>query len=65
MFCYYVLEVCSFLMRNRKEVDLDVKGDREYLGGVEGEDLYSGYSVQGKNAFNKRQKKSISNKSEK
>lgn len=47
MFCYYVLEVCSFLMRNRKEVDLDVKGGREY----------SGYSVQGKIAFNKRQKR--------
>lgn len=48
MFCYYVLEVCSFLMRNRKEVDLDIKGGREYLGGVEGGDLYSGYSVQEK-----------------
>lgn len=48
MFCYYVLEVFSFLMRNRKEVDLDIKGGREYLGGVEGGNLYSGYRVQEK-----------------
>lgn len=48
MFCSYALEVCSFLMRNRKEVDLDIKGGRKYLGGVERGDLYSAYSVQEK-----------------
>lgn len=46
MFCSYALEVCSFLMRNRKEVDLDINGGRKYLGGVERGDLYSAYSVQ-------------------
>jgi hypothetical protein len=33
MSCDYLLEDCSFLMRNRKEVDPKGRGSREDLGG--------------------------------
>ena len=33
-----LLEICSFLMRDRKEVDIDEKGGREEQRGVEEEE---------------------------
>lgn len=36
MFCCYLLEVCSFLMRDIKVVVLDRKGGGDELGRVEG-----------------------------
>ena len=38
MFGCYLLEACSFLMRDRKGVDLDGRDGGEELGGVEGEE---------------------------
>jgi len=35
IFGYYVLEACSFLMRDRKEVDLKEREYGKELGGVE------------------------------
>lgn len=32
MFCYFLLEACSFLKRNRKQVDLDGRGGGEEIG---------------------------------
>lgn len=37
MFSCHLLEFCSFLMRNKKGVDLDGRGAREELGGIKGE----------------------------
>ena len=36
MFGCYLLEACSFLMRDRKGVDLEGKGGGEELGGING-----------------------------
>lgn len=36
---YYSYDSCCFLMRDRKDVDLDRKGDREKLGGINGEGI--------------------------
>lgn len=36
MFGYYLLEACSFHMRDREEVDQVGREDREGLGGVKG-----------------------------
>ena len=36
MFCCYLLEACSFLMRDRKGVDLKGQGGEKELVGVEG-----------------------------
>ena len=38
LFGCYLLEACSFLMRDRKGVDLDGRDGGEELGGVEGEE---------------------------
>jgi hypothetical protein len=45
IFCYYLLEASSSLMRGRKGVDLDGRQGGEELGGVEGRKMYSGYIV--------------------
>jgi hypothetical protein len=34
-FCWYVLEAHSFLMRHRRELDLDVMGVVKEMGGTE------------------------------
>lgn len=36
LFDSHLLEACSYLMRNRKEINLERKGGREGLGGAEG-----------------------------
>ena len=58
MFCCYLLEVCSFLMRHRKGIDLDERGDREELGRVKGgETRRRIYYVKIESIFNKRGKR--------
>ena len=55
MFGCYLLEACSFLMRDRKGVDLDGRRGGEELGGVEGgETIIRIYYVRKKSIFNKR-----------
>lgn len=39
MFDYYLSEVCSFPMTDKKGVDLEGKGDREGLGAAEGGEM--------------------------
>lgn len=39
MFGYYLLEVCSFLIRDRNGVDLEVRGVGEKLGVEGGENV--------------------------
>jgi hypothetical protein len=39
MFSCYLLQACSFLMRDRKEVDLEGRRRGEELGEVEGGEL--------------------------
>lgn len=34
MFCCYLFEACSFLMRDKKEMNLDGREDGKELGGV-------------------------------
>jgi hypothetical protein len=41
----YLIEACSFLMKDKKGVDPKGKGGEEGLGGVEGEKLQSGYCI--------------------
>ena len=41
MFGCYIFEACSFLMRDRKGMDLEEKGGGEKLGEVEGGDRKS------------------------
>jgi hypothetical protein len=46
VFLKNLLEACSFLMRDRKGVDLEEIGDEEELGGVEkGETIIRIYSI--------------------
>jgi hypothetical protein len=55
MFCCYLLEACSFLRRDRKEVDLDGRRGREELGGIEGrEAVIRKYCMRKESIFNKR-----------
>lgn len=35
LFCYCLLETCSFLKKDRKEVDLNLKRGGEAMGGVQ------------------------------
>lgn len=51
MFCCYLSEARSFLMRDRKEVDLDGRGGREALGGAERGDTSQGLLCEEKNLF--------------
>jgi hypothetical protein len=54
---YYLLEVCAFLMRDRKGVDPSRSGDGKELGGVEGLDIIIGiYYVRKASIFNKRKR---------
>lgn len=56
MFCCYLLEGCSYQMRDRKRMDLNWRGGGEELGGVEGEETVFRIYCMGK--------ESISNKKE-
>lgn len=45
MFCRYLFENCSFLMREEKGIDAGVRGGGEKLKTVEGGETVLGYSV--------------------
>lgn len=51
MFCCYLSEARSFLMRDRKEVDLDGRGGGEEPGGTERGDTSQGLLCEKKNLF--------------
>lgn len=56
MFCCYLLEACSFLMRDRKGLDPDGRGSREELGWTEGEKTVTRICRVKKSIFSKRRK---------
>ena len=61
LLCYYLLEVYSLLMRDRKGMDLDRRGGRKDLGGAEGgETVFRVYCMRRESMFNKRGRMSIS-----
>ena len=59
LFFCYLLEPRSFLMKARKEVDLNARGDKEKLGEVEGEEtVIRIYCMRRESIFNQRGKAS-------
>jgi hypothetical protein len=57
VFCFYLLETCSFLMRERKGVEPKVKGGREQLGGLKrGKIVFRLYCMRKESMANKREK---------
>lgn len=55
MFCFYLLEACSFLMRGRKGVDPEARGGEEIEVLERGENVIRIYYVR-KNLFSTRVK---------
>lgn len=56
-FGHYLYEVCSFLLRNRKGMDLDDRGGREELRGAEGgEPVVRKYCMRKETIYNKKGK---------
>lgn len=52
----YLLEACSFPVRDRKGVDLEERGGRDELGGAaEGETVIILYCMRKQPIFNKRE----------
>lgn len=55
LFCFYIIEACSFLMRNGKGVDLDGKEGEECEGVEEGKTILRMYNMRKESLLNERE----------